>query len=116
MLRDQAPYHDNPLPRPYASNLDAHSEFRPLELSQLLWGLTALQCRDLHIYYAVVRRCIAILKVRQIGRRERAGRRCWCNQAIREGSHAQSYGVVEEADIEGDEAAGGGPVATLRGS
>ncbi|KAG2427215.1 hypothetical protein HXX76_010931 [Chlamydomonas incerta] len=36
--------------------------FKPLELSQLLWGLTALQCRDLHIYYAVVRRCIAILK------------------------------------------------------
>ncbi|KAG2429447.1 hypothetical protein HYH02_014029 [Chlamydomonas schloesseri] len=36
--------------------------FKPLELSQLLWGLTALQCRQLHIYYAVVRRCIAILK------------------------------------------------------
>ncbi|GLI67916.1 hypothetical protein VaNZ11_012243 [Volvox africanus] len=36
--------------------------FKPLELSQLLWGLTALECKDLNIYYAVVRRCIAILK------------------------------------------------------
>ncbi|GLC74093.1 hypothetical protein PLESTF_001459100 [Pleodorina starrii] len=36
--------------------------FKPLELSQLLWGLSALQCKDLGIYYAVVRRCIAILK------------------------------------------------------
>ncbi|EFJ48303.1 hypothetical protein VOLCADRAFT_91074 [Volvox carteri f. nagariensis] len=36
--------------------------FKPLELSQLLWGLTALDCKDLNIYYSVVRRCIAILK------------------------------------------------------
>ncbi|KAG2487301.1 hypothetical protein HYH03_014141 [Edaphochlamys debaryana] len=36
--------------------------FKPLEMSQLLWGLTALQCRDLTVCHAVVRRCIAILK------------------------------------------------------
>ncbi len=37
---------------------------RPLELSQLLWGLSSLQCRELSIYYAAVRRCIAVLQVR----------------------------------------------------
>lgn len=37
---------------------------RPLELSQLLWGLSHLQCTDLAIFHLVVHRSIVLLQVR----------------------------------------------------
>ncbi|GFR50194.1 hypothetical protein Agub_g12362, partial [Astrephomene gubernaculifera] len=39
--------------------------FKPLEMSQLLWGLSQLHCPEEAIFHAVVRRCIAILQDQQ---------------------------------------------------